>query len=857
MKTRTEQRDPAGQNNKLGTFAGVFTPSVLTILGIILFMRLGYVVGAAGLQQALLIILIANAISVLTSISLSAIATNLTVRGGGDYYLISRTLGLEFGGALGLVLFLAQSVSVGFYCIGFGEVVAGLFGAGGGVAQIVALIAIAGLFVLAWQGADWATRFQYAVMAILGLALCSFFLGGVLLWDGELLQANWQPAAETPGFWVLFAVFFPAVTGFTQGVSMSGDLRDPGKSLPLGTFLAVGVSILVYFAAALFFAGTLPQDLLVGDYQAMNRVAWLPLLIVAGVFAATLSSAMASFLGAPRILQSLAADKIFPLLNPFARGEGASNNPRRGVLLASAIAVLTVSLGNLNLIASVVAMFFLISYGLLNYATYFEARASSPSFRPRFRWFHQRASLAGALVCLVAMLAIDWKSGALAVAVLYGLYQYLQRTSRKSRWADSRRSYHLQQVREHLLQVSRDLEHPRDWRPYVLAFSDSRERRLRLLKFAAWLEGGSGLTTMVRILEGSGSQQVRQKKEAEDELYDDIAASSVQAFPLVINAPSFEVGSSLLLQSFGVGPLRANTILLNHHGIYTQQFFAEELKRFGKNLRIAMRLGYNLVLFDAGEEEWQLLEETAADRRRIDVWYEKGSSGALMLLLAYLMTRSPFWEKAGLRVLTAVRDDGHAATIEDLKQELEQGRIRATAEVVKDSTSDTIIEYSADASLVFLPLALKAGQIIDSTGESVGKLLPKLPLVALVLAAQHIDLDAEPEEGAAGVMAEAEDALAAAQKRVKLAEEEVLAANDTVEKILKSLLDARQQEGAEEAVDTLYQELALSRQKLGKANRRAARDEAKLEAEKQRIEQLRKKYHLQEETRDDSAVGSD
>ena len=183
MSTRTEQKDPAEQNSKLGTFAGVFTPSVLTILGIILFMRLGYVVGAAGLQQALLIILIANAISVLTSISLSAIATNLTVRGGGDYYLISRTLGLEFGGALGLVLFLAQSVSVGFYCIGFGEVVAGLFGAGGGVAQIVALIAIAGVFVLAWRGADWATRFQYAVMGILCLALFSFFLGGVFPWN--------------------------------------------------------------------------------------------------------------------------------------------------------------------------------------------------------------------------------------------------------------------------------------------------------------------------------------------------------------------------------------------------------------------------------------------------------------------------------------------------------------------------------------------------------------------------------------------------------------------------------------------------------------------------------------------------
>ncbi|MBF0278804.1 MAG: amino acid permease [SAR324 cluster bacterium] len=849
MGDQSKQPIPPGEEHKLGTFAGVFTPSILTILGIILFMRLGYVVGAAGMQQALLIILVANVITVLTSISLSAIATNLTVRGGGDYYLISRTLGLEFGGALGLVLFLAQSISIGFYCIGFGEVLAGLFGGGSLSTQIVALLAISGLFVLAWQGADWATRFQYIVMAVLCLALISFFIGGYLQWDSNLLFSNWEPVAESPGFWVLFAVFFPAVTGFTQGVSMSGDLRDPGKSLPLGTFLAVGLSILVYFGAALIFAGSLPQNLMFSDYNAMNRVALLPFLIVAGVFAATLSSAMASFLGAPRILQSLAADKIFLVLNPFAQGVGPSNNPRRGVLLAAAIAVLTVGIGNLNLIASVVAMFFLISYGLLNYATYFEAKSASPSFRPRFKWFHRRASLAGALICLVAMLAIDWKSGMLALAVLFALHQYLKHTTKQSRWSDGRRSYLLQQVQENLRQISRELEHPRDWRPQILAFSDSRSRRIRLLKFSSWLEGGSGMTTLVRILEGSGPQQMRQKEEAESELYDDIAASAVHAFPLVINAPSFEIGGSLLLQSFGVGPLRANTILTNHHGLYTQQFIDGDFKKFGKNLRSALRLGYNLVLLDARDEEWQHLEKQDADQRRIDIWYEQEQSGALMLLLAHLMTRSPFWKQSKLRVLRAIEDGNPEKTAEILREELEQNRISAESEIVRDWSNATIIQHSADASLVFLPLVLKAGQIIDFAGETVDLLLPELPLTALIVAAQQIDLDAEPEEGAAGLLAEAEDALKAAQERTELAEEEVQAANSLIELNLKSLMDARQQGKGEEEVTKLYEELAKSRQKLEKMIRRSAKTEAKLELEKQAVEQLRKKYHLNEESK--------
>ncbi|MFT6926748.1 MAG: amino acid transporter [Psychromonas sp.] len=825
--------------HKLGTFAGVFTPSVLTILGLILFLRLGYVVGTGGLLQTLLIICIAYTISILTSISLSAIATNLKVRGGGDYYLISRTLGLEFGGALGLVLFMAQSVSIGFYCIGFGEVVAGLFAMSDGMAQIIALLPLAGLFFLAWQGADWAIRFQYVVMATLCLALISFFIGALSHWDVALLQENWQSTAQSPPFWVLFAVFFPAVTGFTQGVSMSGDLRDPSISLPKGTFLAVGISLIVYLIAAIFFAGSLPQQLLVSDYSSMNRIAWLPVFIIAGVFAATLSSAMASFLGAPRILQSLAADKIFPLLNPFAAGVGSSNNPQRGVLLAAAIAVLTISLGDLNLIASIVAMFFLISYGLLNYATYFEARTASPSFRPRFKWFHKYASLAGACVCLLAMLAINWESAALAVSLIFAIYQYLQRTAKQSRWADGRRSYHLQQVREHLLQVSLEPEHPRDWRPQILAFSSSRTRRERLLKFSSWLEAGSGLTTLVHILENRPSQ----KRLAENELYEDITASGVRAFPLVINAPSLEIGSTLLLQSFGVGPLRANTILLNYLDSYTEYFFTSQLKSFGKNLHSALRLGYNLVVLDAKEAEWQKLAQQAPEERRIDIWYIPGNSGSLMLLLAHLMTRSPFWAQSELRVLSAVEDDGHEAALQALQQELVDSRINAEAMIVEDFSSATVRRYSADASLIFLPLTIKADQLVDCSGLSVDKLLPVLPLVALVIAAQKIDLDAEPEQGIAGLLAAAEDKLNAAQEREKQAEEEVQRVNLALEDNLKALLKIRQH-GSEEAQSQLYNELAKLRRQLDKATRQSAKAEAKLESEKMQLEHLHKRYHI-------------
>jgi amino acid transporter len=390
---------PAGA--RLGTFAGVFTPSLLTILGIILFLRLGYLVGSSGLRRTLAVIAVANAISVLTSLSVAAISTNHRVKGGGDYYLISRTLGLGFGGAIGLVLFLAQSVSVGFYCMGFAEAAAILLlGTDGGLTRLVAGAAVLELFVLTWLGADWATRFQYFVLAALTAALGVFVLGSAGAWDGGLLDANWAAPLGGLPFWTAFAIFFPAVTGFTQGVSMSGDLANPARSIPKGVLSAVALSVVIYFGCAVLLAGTLPGYVLRGDYLAMKRLAAFAPLIDLGIVAATLSSALASFLGAPRIFQSLARDEVFPVLRGFARGSGPADNPRRAVLLTGSIALAVIGLGDLNRVAPVVSMFFLISYGLLNYATYFEARIKSPSFRPTFRVYHPAVGLVGAIAAL-------------------------------------------------------------------------------------------------------------------------------------------------------------------------------------------------------------------------------------------------------------------------------------------------------------------------------------------------------------------------------------------------------------------------------------------------------------------------
>jgi hypothetical protein len=434
---------------------------------------------------------------------------------------------------------------------------------------------------------------------------------------------------------------------------MSGDLRDPGKNIPVGTFLAVGISIIVYFGVAVMFAATLPGRVLATDYGAMKEVAYMGSLIDAGVIAATLSSAMASFLGAPRIMQSLAADRIFPFLSPLAKGYGPSQNPRLGVLLSAGIALTTIGLGKLNLIAPVVSMFFLISYGLLNYATFYEARASSPSFRPRFRWFDLRLSLLGFLACLGAMLAIDVRAGAVAIAVLFAIYQYLKRTAGPARWADSRRSYHFQRVREYLLAAWTKTEHPRDWRPQLLAFSNDSRRRGQLLRFASWLEGRSGLTTAVKVLEGEGVRMLKLRDEALADLSKDIAEYSLKAFPLVLVAPDLNVALHTMVQTFGIGPLRANTIFLNWIDKPARGILGLGEARFGKNLRTVFRFGYNIVVLDAKEEDWANLDTVSPENRRIDVWWWGDATSRLMLLLAYLVIRSDEWEEAKIRLLAA------------------------------------------------------------------------------------------------------------------------------------------------------------------------------------------------------------
>jgi hypothetical protein len=490
-------------------------------------------------------------------------------------------------------------------------------------------------------------------------------------------------------------------------------------------------------------------------------------------------------------------------------------------------------LGNLNLIAPVVSMFFLISYGLLNYATYFEARSESPDFRPRFRWFHPWLSLAGAMGCLGVMVAVDLTASIVSIAIILAIFQYVKRTSGPSRWADSRRGYHLQQVRQHLLAAADEPEHDRDWRPLIVAFSRRPERRARLLQVAQWLEGRSGMTTLVSVLQGRGPEMRKQRETDERELIKAIQEGGFRAFPLVVSTDDIEDGIHHLVQAAGIGPLRVNTILTNWiaEDPPSDQGFQELL--FGRNLREAFRQGCHVVVMAADDAKWERLAATATDHGMLDVWWQDDATGRLMLLLAYLMTRHERWRDDRLRVLIPVSQTIEAAetVLEGVNRALNDYRIQAETKVVQEAGQLAEPGAWTGTDLLLLPFRFQGNLICLPFAGPVNEILSQLPGTMLVAAARDIDLDPEPEEGEAAARAEMLDHIEDLQGRYKRAEKEAALAAESVARVRQQLMEMLNAETGFidlQAKKALDREVAAAEQQAEKTRRRALKLMAKV-----------------------------
>jgi amino acid transporter len=708
---------PRRPGTKLGTFLGVFTPTILTILGVIMYLRFGWVVGHAGIGRALLLVCMANAITLVTALSFSAIATNARVGVGGAYYLISRSLGLEVGGAVGIPLFLCQSLSVTLHAFGLAESLR-IVWAGVPVPAAAFLIILA-VATLAYRGAGYALRTQIPIMALIGLSVLALGLGA--LFGGPPPGPRATAPTGQVETWVMFAVIFPAFTGIMAGLGLSGDLKDPQRSIPRGAIGATLVGFAVYLTVTvLLFLGADAQTLR-GEPLVWTRVAALgPLLVLPGLWGAVFSSAVGVILIAPRTLQALALDHLAPRrLAVLAKDR---DEPVLGLAVTLAIALTAVFLGDLNTVATVVTMIFLAVYGTINMAAALEGFSGDPSWRPRLPvpW---PVSLAGAAGCLTAMILISPWAAALAAAAVLALYIALQRKEKVAEWGDVRRGVYEALVRWALVKLSLRPMSARNWRPHILVFVEDAQRRLGLVRFGGWFSQDRGVVTVCELVRGDLLALEEDPRERRAQLEAMLRREGIVAFGEVDVVPSVEQGILGVAQANGMGALEPNTVLLGWPGD------PERLAELLRVTRRLARLGKSLIIGRVSPQA----EAGGRRPRSVDVWWGGlQRNGDLLLLLAYLLTRNREWRGARLRVLSVASNDLMKRNTEHaLERLLPELRIDAEVEVLVKPPGtglrDLIQAESRDADAVLLGLDTPPEGQEDEYARRLAELADGLP----------------------------------------------------------------------------------------------------------------------------------
>ncbi|CAF1426398.1 unnamed protein product [Rotaria magnacalcarata] len=601
---------------KFGWIIGVLVRCVLNIFGVMLFLRLSWVAGQAGIGLACVIVLISTVVTVVTSLSMSAICTNGEVKGGGTYYLISRSLGPEFGGAIGLIFSFVNAVAAAMYTIGFAETVRDILkehgvkilgtvvdGESVNVVRIIGFITMTIILGIALIGMRGETIVQIVLLVTLSASLLDFFIGSLLPttpykrrhgfegYSWKVIKENFGPRFQNgETFQSVFGVFFPSVTGILAGANISGNLKNPSKAIPLGTNTAIAITTSVYLAFCIISGCTTYRDVtldsyerrnesviqivncslhmddrncksgLIYNYQTMTMISAFGPIITAGIFAATLSSALASLVSAPKIFQAVCRDMIFPRLKYFSVGNGKSDEPIRAYFLTYFVAVAFTAIGELNRIAPIISNFFLMTYALVNYACFDASLAKASGWRPAFRYFNKWLALIGALLCVGVMFIINWWAALTTFVVSSGIFLYVRTTKPEINWGSSVQAHTYRRALDATHKLDTIQEHVKNFRPQMLVLTGNPMYRPALVDFCSLVTHGHSLMICgnVSLNDPTVNIQFDQKDEGETWL----KKRAAKAFYQPIVAPTVRQGAIALLQCVGVGKIRPNVVVL-------------------------------------------------------------------------------------------------------------------------------------------------------------------------------------------------------------------------------------------------------------------------------------------------------
>ena len=706
------------EKKKFGTFAGVFTPSILTILGVIMYMRLGWVVGNAGLIGAIVIIVIAHVISVSTGLSVSSVATDKKIGAGGIYYILSRSMGIPIGGSIGIALFIGTAFSIALYLIGFAESFNAYLGFGTSINdfRITGTIALVSLTVLALISTSVALKTQFIILAAIIVSLLSIFLGTKEFVPDSVPLFSTENAVPLE---VVFAVFFPAVTGFTAGIAMSGDLEDPKRSIPRGTLYAIGVGLIVYLSLAIFMASTIDSETLKTDYNILMKIALFAPAVVAGIWGATLSSALGGILGGPRILQAMSIDKVTPKL--FRKGKGTNNEPVNALFLAFIIAEAGILIGELDIIARVVSMFYLTAYGFINISYFLESWAN-PDFQPTFkikRWI----GLVGFLACFGVMFKLDMMAMIVALAVISAMYFGLQRKEVKLQSNDVWKSVWENVVNKGLKKIDSQVDENSNWNPNIILFSGKSDHQSYLLELCKTVSGRTGIVTNFKLILDKENNKPPLKKI--DQVVRDDMFQDLGIFARQIKVDNIYSGITNIASTFGFSGVEPNTIMMGWpKGL-------ENSKEYSKMTQTLLHLDYNLLYLDFDRKS------KFGNYNTVDLWWRETDSknAEMMLNIARFIIASPKWNNTNIRVLFVNNNNVDITIIHSkISKLVEDLRVIVEIKIINNAVEQkpfyNIIEEeskSTDLTLVGIPnyniekqaeFVLKTNNLFESIGST-------------------------------------------------------------------------------------------------------------------------------------------
>jgi amino acid transporter len=667
-------------------------------------------VAQTGFVGTLAIIALGHAVTIPTALAIAEIATNRRVEGGGEYFIISRSFGQSIGGAIGIALYMSQAISVAFYLIAFAEAfrpLAPLIESTIGIPfdprmiSLPAIVLLLGLMLT--RGASIGVAALWVVVSVLAVSLVAFLLGNAVPGSEDQAPILFSELQIKDPFIVVFAIVFPAFTGMTAGVGLSGDLASPRKSIPLGIMSATAAGMLMYVLVAWKLSVSAPTEMLADTNRlVMSDVALWPPLIPIGLAAASISSAIGSILVAPRTLQALARDRIVPsesATRVLSAGVGELGEPRNATIVTAVLAFVVAMFGNVDFVARIISMFFMVTYGSLCAISFLEHFAARPSYRPSFRsrWY---ISLAGAVICLFLMFQMDPLYALLAIAVMSILYWGIQRSiGHQDDLGAIFQGVMTQMTRR--LQIRLQKTPPDEWRPSIITVTDRTFDRSAPMQMLTWLSHRYGFGTYLHYIQGLlTDENYLESQKVLDRLLALQEQRQSGVFVDTMISPSMRSALAQTLQAPGIAGVENNTVLFE----FSVHDPIEVVQEVRDGVLLAQTARMDSLVLRHGDHHF-------GNRASIHIWltWHDYRNASLMILLSYILLGHPDWQEAELSIFAAFPDFQVKERTDELMQLIEEGRIAISGRRLKVFPTDDRIDFSrlveaksADADLVMM-----------------------------------------------------------------------------------------------------------------------------------------------------------